>query len=346
MKNQVYYLKKLVPELIDVIQRRYNILRTINYMQPVGRRVLAEKLNLAERMVRNDVETLRQQELILAESKGMSIALLGEKILEELSALVHGLRGLDDLEKLLVNKLGVKSVIIVPGDIDIDPLAKEELGRVAAYYVNEIIKNAKSIAVGGGTTLAELAKHIIPQSRADLLILPARGGLGEQVEIQANTITAKIAKKLDANYRLLYVPDYMCQKSAEQLVNDPYIAPIIQLIRKADVLIHGIGNALEMAKRRGASWDEIELIQDKQAEGEAFGYYYDADGSIIYSTPSIGLKLDDLGKISTVVALAGGKSKAAAIEAVTKAGYIDWLIIDEGAALQIADNLSIGESSS
>jgi central glycolytic genes regulator len=341
MAEQAFFLGKLAPELIEVVQRRYNILRTIGYMQPIGRRILAEKLNLPERMVRNDVETLRQQELILAEPKGMSIAPLGEKLLEELSVLVHGLRGLDNLEKILGSKLSVHRVVIVPGDIDSEPIAKEELGRVSAFYVSEIIKNARTIAVAGGTTLAEMAKHIIPQNRKDLLILPARGGLGEQVEIQSNTITAKIAEKLGASYRLLHVPDYMSKTSAEQLVNDPYIAPIIQLIRETDVLIHGIGDALEMAKRRGVSWEEIELLKNKKAKGEAFGYYFDAQGSIIYSTPSIGLKLDDLGKINTVIAIAGGKNKATAIEAVSKAGHIKWLIIDEGAAWQIAKDLNL-----
>lgn len=341
MAEQAFYLGKLAPELIEVVQRRYNILRTIGYMQPVGRRILAERLGLPERTVRNDVETLRQQELIAAESKGMSITPLGERLLEELSVLVHGLRGLDSLEKLLSANLGVKRVVIVPGDIDSESLAKKELGRVAAFYVNEIVKNARTVAVAGGTTLAEMAKHIIPQNRENLLVLPARGGLGEQVEIQANTITAKIATSLGASYRLLHVPDYMSKTSAEQLVNDPYIAPILQMMRNVDVLIHGIGDALEMAKRRGVSWEEIEILKKFQAKGEAFGYYFDEKGSIVYSTPSIGLKLDDLGKINTVLAIAGGKGKASAIEAVTKAGYIDWLIIDEGAAWQIAKDLKL-----
>jgi len=341
MAEQAFFLGKLAPELIEVVHRRYNILRTIGYMQPIGRRILAERLELPERTVRNDVETLRQQELVAAEPKGMSITPLGERLLEELSTLVHGLRGLDSLEKMLGAKLGVKRVVIVPGDIDAEALAKKELGRVSAYYVNEIIKNARTIAVAGGTTLAEMAKHIIPQNRKDLLILPARGGLGEQVEIQANTITAKIAASLGASYRLLHVPDYMSKTSAEQLVNDPYIAPILQMIRTTDVLIHGIGDALEMARRRGVSWEEIELLKNAEAKGEAFGYYFNAEGSIIYSTPSIGLKLDDLGKIETVIAIAGGKSKAQAIEAVTKAGHIDWLITDEGAAWQIVKDLNL-----
>ena len=33
------------------------------------------------------------------------------------------------------------------------------------------------------------------------------------------------------------------------------------MMRNVDVLIHGIGDALEMAKRRGVSWEEIEILK-------------------------------------------------------------------------------------
>ncbi|MDZ5001429.1 sugar-binding transcriptional regulator, partial [Clostridium perfringens] len=44
--------KKIVPELVEVLEKRYNILRTIYYNQPIGRRVLANQLDLGERIVR------------------------------------------------------------------------------------------------------------------------------------------------------------------------------------------------------------------------------------------------------------------------------------------------------
>ena len=335
MANQTIYLGKLVPELIEVIQRRYNMLLAIGYLQPIGRRTLAEKLAISERTVRNDVEIFRQQELILPDLKGMSLSPLGEMLIDELRELIHSLRGLTTLETSLAQYLGVKEVVVIPGDIDSDPLAFEELGRVSAYHLNTKIKIAKTVAVAGGKTLACLADHIISQDRKDLIVLPARGGLGEQVEIQANTIAAKIAKKLGAHYRLLHVPDYMSQSSAQQLSSDPYFAPIIELIRQSDALVHGIGDALQMAERRGMAREELDALKDKGAKGEAFGYYFNSQGEIIYSTPSIGLKLDNLGKINTVMAIAGGKEKAPAIKAVTKAGFIDILVTDEGAAREL-----------
>ena len=35
---------KIVPELVEVLEKRYNILRTIYYKQPIGRRILANDL--------------------------------------------------------------------------------------------------------------------------------------------------------------------------------------------------------------------------------------------------------------------------------------------------------------
>ena len=44
------------------------------------------------------------------------------------------------------------------------------------------------------------------------LFVPARGGMGENVESEANTICAKMAESAMGNYRLLYVPDQLVAK--------------------------------------------------------------------------------------------------------------------------------------
>ena len=66
------------------------------------------------------------------------------------------------------------------------------------------------------------------------------------------------------------------------------------------------------------------------------GYYFRADGEPVYDTGSLGMKLNDLGKINFVLAVAGGSSKANAILAVLRSGGQHTLVIDEGAAWSIA----------
>ena len=39
-------LRNVAPEIIEILEDRYNILNVISYMQPIGRRSLSNKLNI------------------------------------------------------------------------------------------------------------------------------------------------------------------------------------------------------------------------------------------------------------------------------------------------------------
>jgi central glycolytic genes regulator len=58
-------------------------------------------------------------------------------------------------------------------------------------------------------------------------------------------------------------------------------------------------------------------------------------GKIIFEIPGIGLELEDIHNIETIIAVAGGSNKAEAIEAVLRWGFDHILITDEGAAQKI-----------
>lgn len=47
--------KRLVPDMFMVMQKRYRILRSIYFSQPIGRRALAEMLDMSERVLRTEV---------------------------------------------------------------------------------------------------------------------------------------------------------------------------------------------------------------------------------------------------------------------------------------------------
>jgi len=54
VENILKLEQKIVPELIDLLGKRYDILRTIYYNQPIGRRILANQMCISERIVRNE----------------------------------------------------------------------------------------------------------------------------------------------------------------------------------------------------------------------------------------------------------------------------------------------------
>ncbi|NIK14001.1 DNA-binding transcriptional regulator LsrR (DeoR family) [Saccharococcus thermophilus] len=202
MQSLIEAQKKLLPDLLEVMQKRYQILHYISLMQPVGRRVLANSLGMSERVLRSEVQFLKEQNLLAVGSIGTSLTPEGKELLRTLEDVMREVLGLKDLEAALKQKLHIEKAIVVAGDSDLSPWVKKEMGRACVICMKERLKNGDIVAVTGGTTMAAVAEMMTPDAKLnDLLFVPARGGLGENVENQANTICAKMAEKALGNYR-------------------------------------------------------------------------------------------------------------------------------------------------
>lgn len=328
--------EKIVPELITVAENRYTILRSIYYNQPIGRRSLSEKTAMSERTIRNEVKFLKKSGMISLSRAGAEITKTGTSFLSELDKYIKEIKGVQLLEEKVKNVLGLKEVFIVPGNLE-QLNIKQEIGRFTAQLVIEMLNDGDVLAVTGGTTLAQVANYMNPTDRpVDVLVLPGRGGLGQEVEIQANTIAATIAKKLGGSYKLLHIPDSIKEENVDRIIAEPSIQRILKQLPRANLMIHGVATAREMANRRGMSPEYIEkLLIDDGALGEALGYYFNEKGEIVYTTTSVGLHLEDLQSINKVIMVAGEAAKARAIAAVASPLYHDLLVTDELTAREI-----------
>lgn len=328
--------KKIVPELMDLLEKRYNILRTIYYNQPIGRRILANKLEIGERVVRTEVNFLKKQNLINISTPGMSVTDDGEEIIDKLKNFIREFKGLTEIEEEIKNKLNIKKVIIVPGSIEEDNTVMNELGRTAAKYVESIIQNGNIIAITGGSTMKKVIDNF-PEIRnyKEVVVVPARGGMDRRVETEANTLAASLANKLHGTYKLLHVPDNLSNEALSTILNEKSVKDVINTIHIANTIVYGVGRADEMSRRRGLSKAETSQILDKGSVGEAFGYFFDSQGNVVYATPSVGLKIEDINNVDNLVAVAGEKTKAEAIVATQINNEKSVLITDEGTAMEI-----------
>jgi central glycolytic genes regulator len=340
MQDIIKLQKKIVPEIMELLEKRYLILKSIYYNQPVGRRTISEELNIGERIVRAEVNFLKDQSLIDIKTDGMYITKQGEEIIEKLKKFIFELKGLSDVEKYIKDKIGLQKVIIVPGDIDNDKSASDDMGRAAAEYVKSILKDGNIVALTGGTTVKEVVDNF-PQVSGfkNVVVVPARGGVGTNVETQANTLAAKLAEDIGANYRLLQVLDNLSKKAMNAIVKEKEVKDVLDVLQRTDLLIYGIGRMNTMASRRGLSEEEIQNLVGLGAVGEAFGYYFDKDGRIVHHTTTIGIKYEEVKKIKTQIAVAGGSEKAQAILSVIKNNNKTVLVTDEGAAKEILNLL-------
>ncbi|WP_158736721.1 sugar-binding transcriptional regulator [Alteribacillus sp. YIM 98480] len=338
MRNLIELQKKLQPDVLEVMEKRYQILQYLRLKQPVGRRTLAASLDVSERILRSEVMFLKEQGLVHIGSGGMTLTEEGEDLLEGLEEVMKSVSGLQDMEERLARTLHVNQAIIVSGNSDRYSWVKKEMGRACVQQMKEKLAPKDIVAVAGGTTLAAVAEMMSPDSNLDeVSFVPARGGLGEKVEIQSNTISSTMAQKAHGKYRLLHVPDQLSDETRESLILEPGIKELLSIIRHAKMVVHGVGEAETMAARRKTKAETLGSLKDKEAAAEAFGYYFDRAGRIVHKENTVGLQLDDLTNEQIVITVAGGASKAEAITAYMKHRPSDVLITDEGAAQAILD---------
>ncbi|WP_102028637.1 sugar-binding transcriptional regulator [Salirhabdus sp. Marseille-P4669] len=332
MRDLIALQQKLFPEVMEIIERRFHLLKMIHLLQPVGRRGLAEQTKYGERLIRSEVEFFQKVGLIEITTKGMLLTKEGKSVLDQLTEVMKELSGLELMELQLKKKFNLTKVIVVPGNSDNEIRVKQELGKACVTYLKQIIQDNMIIAVTGGSTMSAVAEAMTPLDKHNCLFVPSRGGLGEQVENQANTICALMARRAKGDYRLLFVPDPISENSYRSIIEEPSVKEVTNYIYNANVVLHGIGDAMSMAKRRKTPPAEIEKIQKSNGVGEAFGYYFNKRGEIVHKVRTVGLQVEDLNQKEHVIAVAGGASKADAIESYFHYGHSNVLITDEAAA--------------
>jgi len=141
--------RKIVPEILDMLELRYQILRNVYYNQPIGRRGIANKLNIGERTVRTEVNILKKQGLIDIGTTGMYITEDGKTVIDNLEGVIRELKGITELEKRLRSILNIKNIIIVPGDCDNNELVLKDLAKAASSYLSKVVKDEYIIGVTG-----------------------------------------------------------------------------------------------------------------------------------------------------------------------------------------------------
>ena len=327
-------MQKLAPDLAEQIERRALVLERIDALQPVGRRLLSARLNLPEREVRTVAALLREHGLVSQGADGMTLTPSAQAILPVARRLSRDIRGLTALEAELGKYLNVPNISIAAGDFDEDPHVLREVGRLAANKLRPFLQSGSTLAVTGGTTIHEAAFALPPGAPMNVMVVPASGGIGRSVETQANTVASEIARRLGGHHRLMYLPDHLDEQALAELKKLREITETLDLLERADVVLHGIGRADDMAALRLPPAVQGDMIR-RGGVAEAYGCYFDREGKPVYSASTVAQGLGALKPRCALLAVAAGKRKAEAIIAVLRNRPHALLVTDEGAAREI-----------
>lgn len=336
MKNLLKIQQKLIPEVIEIMTKRYLVLREISLSGPIGRRALANNLQNSERIIRTETELLKQQGLIDVASKGMTITQEGQQLLKDLKDAMRDVIGINQLQEEIRQYLGIKKVILIPGSYDNNHSLIKDIGSQAAKYFLDVIKDNDIVSIAGGSTMLEFARSIKSDKKYNsITVVPARGSMGLDVETQSNNVVAEVSKNIHSNYKLLNVPDQLCEESIKMLTQEPEIKSTLELIDNSDVLVFGVGRADEMVERRKLSDEIAKNIMDKKAVGEAFGHYFNKKGEIVYKLNTVGIDMKSFKNKRETIAVFAGRKKAEAFIPISKINKNIVLITDEESAKEI-----------
>ncbi len=328
-------MQRLAPDLAQEIERRALVLERIGALQPVGRRQLAARLNMPEREVRTVAMLLKDHGLIELDATGMRLTPSAQEVLPQVQLFTSNLRSLTQLEKQLEDRLGVCEVCIVPGDADADQHVLNDVGRSAAARLRSFLHSGATLAVTGGSTMRLVADHIPHSSLTNVMVVPARGGVSGDLQVQANTVASLVAQNLGGHHRLMHLPDQLDEQTLAEMRKLAEIDETLTLLERADVVLHGIGRVNEMLAKRQLSQTVALEVRRKAALAEAYGCYFNQSGKLVYTASTVAHRLGAYKPQSAFIAEAAGTQKAQANQTVLQSRPYAMLVTDEGAARAI-----------
>lgn len=251
----------------------------------------------------------------------------------------HPIAACMELAEALKARFGLALVEIVPTDPGAGglPVGVAEAG---AAELERWLKQPEPqiIAMGTGRTLRAIIDQLPPMECPQHKIVSLTGNISPDGSAAYFNVIFSMADAVKAPHFPMPLPVIVSSKEERDLMHgQPLMSTAIDLARKSDVTFIGIG---EMALNAPLVLDgflrpdEMEDILAAGAAGEICGWVFGADGKLLdhpVNQRVASLPIPDR-RQSTVVGVARGVRKHAAIKAAVRGGHINGLITDEDAA--------------
>lgn len=333
---------KLIPDLFEKFNKRYELLVSIKINQPIGRKSLIDITGMTERQLRTECDALAKLDLLSKNTTGMKITDSGEIFLQEMKKIFNP--NIFVNERSIIKKyFGIKEVFVVSGDFSKNESTREQMVLLLFENINTIAQKGCVIGVSGGSTMQYVASKVDLTFGygKDFTITPIRGALTiSNTGYQSNDIATKIAVNSNSRYQLLHAPDNLGEKTLDEFVKEPIVKHALDVINQTSIIIHSIGDAFDMASKRKLSDSIMKKLKKNNVKSEAFGSFYDINGKIIYSSKTIGMNSKDVKKVANIFTIVGGEDKTdAVISYLNSKPKNTTLIIDEAICKKIISNV-------
>lgn len=247
-----------------------------------------------------------------------------------------------DLEGDLLRTFALTDAVVSSHRSDAET-QRAGVARSAARYLERRLHDGSVVAVSHGRDIGEVPRFFRPAARIDCAFASAMGGSPRvDAPTNPNEICRALAERCGGRAESLFAPAYVeSVEVRDRLLRQEAVAHALAAAAGADLALVGIGGTDDectMVRSGSLSLGEIAELRAQGAVGDVIGNYVDVDGRVIpapHDSRLVGLSIDDLRRIDTVVAVASGAEKPRAILGALRAGVIDVLIVDEANAREV-----------
>lgn len=219
------------------------------------------------------------------------------------------------------------------------------LADVAADYVGTLLRNGMRVGLGWGSTLSATVGCMEPGAVSDLIITQLAGGLSDPVPgIQGHELARHLASLYPGSLvHYLHAPSIVDSPAIkEAMLSNSSVQAALALATQSELALVGIGEIgpeATLLRSSQVTRGDLELLLADGVVGSMNGRFFGRDGRPAghLDERTIAIEWAQLAAIPTVVAIAGGRTKADAILGALRSGCVDILITDEATATALAE---------
>jgi DNA-binding transcriptional regulator LsrR (DeoR family) len=241
-----------------------------------------------------------------------------------------------DLGRNLAGRFGLRRAIVVPQDAGGD----DALYAVAADFVSSSLATGTRLGISWGQTLAGMIRFLQPRSVSGLSIAQLTGGLSDaEPGNQCHELVRHLAQLYpNSQVKYLHAPAIVDSEAIQAaMVSDRSVSSALEAAARSEFALVGIGSmGTDATLMRVGHLDQAdrERLLQSGAVGSLNGRFFDALGRPVghLERRTIAISWDQMAAIPTVVAVAAGDTKTAAIAGALETGCLDVLVTDEATA--------------
>ncbi len=242
----------------------------------------------------------------------------------------------------LRDRFHLRAVHVVSG-AGTDDEIKRRIGAKAAQVLEQGLRGNQVLGIGRGATVFHTVSALSGSRRVPgLKVTPLVGGAGlYDAKFQVNEMVRMASEKLGGSCVFFQVPYYVTSpKIKTALLEDAAVAQCVSMWSNLHYALVGVGKV-------GGTQDSLFLARVRAAEeyskrrvvADICGRFLDENGEVVAEETDVvmGIDLPALRRADTVLAVAGGIGKVAAITAALKGRWVDVLVTDVSAAAGILE---------